>query len=249
MGGGRTLIGGTGYSIQSGKTLINGTAYTISFGTPISSLAVGSSVYANVNGTRTEFLVVHKGNPATDTYDSSCDGIWCLMKDIYEKRVLNSDNIKDYAASSIHSYLNNNFLSLFDTKISTLIKQVKIPYSIYEDYTLEKGLSAKIFLLCCRETGYYTIHDSRVPWDGAILDYFIEGDTDEAKNKRIAYYKGTATEWWTRSKSSKSSSTAWFATTTWGGFQLQGAYNEYGIRPTFILPSTAKIDANNNIIG
>ena len=48
----------------------------------ISTLAVGSSVYLNVGGVRKEFLVVHQGKPSS-LYDSSCNGTWLLMKDIY----------------------------------------------------------------------------------------------------------------------------------------------------------------------
>lgn len=50
-----------------------------------SSLAVGSSVYCNVNGTKTEFIIVHQSKPSS-LYDDSCNGTWLLMKDIYEDR-------------------------------------------------------------------------------------------------------------------------------------------------------------------
>lgn len=51
---------------------------------PISALAVGSSVFCNVNGVKTEFVVVHQGKPS-DMYDDSCNGAWLLMKDVSVK--------------------------------------------------------------------------------------------------------------------------------------------------------------------
>ena len=45
--------------------------------------AVGSIVKIKVNGASKDFIVVQQGNPNTSTYDSSCNGTWLLMKDIY----------------------------------------------------------------------------------------------------------------------------------------------------------------------
>ena len=82
---GRTLIGGTGYDIKKGRTLIDGTGYDITFATSISELPVGTSVYADYNGVRTEFIVIQQGNPDPAIYDDSCNGTWLLIKDIFEK--------------------------------------------------------------------------------------------------------------------------------------------------------------------
>lgn len=38
-------------------------------------IAIGGSIFTNVNNVRTEFLVVHKGNPDASLYDASCDGV------------------------------------------------------------------------------------------------------------------------------------------------------------------------------
>jgi hypothetical protein len=58
----------------------------------VSNIEVGSSVYLNVDGVKTEFLVVHQGNPNSSIYDASCDGTWLLMKNIYENHI--KDNLK-----------------------------------------------------------------------------------------------------------------------------------------------------------
>lgn len=89
--------------------------------------AVGSIVKIKVNGAAKDFIIVHQGKPSS-VYDDSCNGTWLLMKDIYEKRQWNRTNTNDYAGSTTHSYLNDNFYNLIDSEIRAAIKQVKIPY-------------------------------------------------------------------------------------------------------------------------
>ena len=150
--GGKCMVNGTVYNILKGRTLIGGTGYDITFpsaGTKLSALGVGQSVFTNVSGVKKEFLVVHQGLPSS-LYDSSCDGTWLLMKDIYEMRQWNSNSELLYENSSIHSYLNSTFLSLFDANIQSAIKQAKIPYlkggkggSVQSG---ANGLSCKVFM-------------------------------------------------------------------------------------------------------
>lgn len=46
----------------------------------ISTLNVGDSVFCKEDGVDAEYLLVHKGNPDTSIYDSSCNGAWLLRK-------------------------------------------------------------------------------------------------------------------------------------------------------------------------
>ena len=81
IGSGKVLVGGTGYSIDKGRTKVDGTGYDISFGTPIDSLAVGTSVFLPESGSRVEYIIVNQGIPQNSTsYDDSCDGTWLLRK-------------------------------------------------------------------------------------------------------------------------------------------------------------------------
>mgnify|MGYP000706498017 CR=1 FL=1 len=64
--------------------------------------AVGSIVKIKVNGASKDFIVVQQGNPNTSTYDSSCNGTWLLMKDIYTTSTFGNNN--SYKDSSIHTY-------------------------------------------------------------------------------------------------------------------------------------------------
>ena len=62
--------------------------------------AVGSIVKIKVNGASKDFIVVQQGNPNTSTYDSSCNGTWLLMKDIYTTSTFGNNN--SYKDSSIY---------------------------------------------------------------------------------------------------------------------------------------------------
>lgn len=249
---GRVLIAGTGYGIKKGRTLIDGTGYDISFGTPVGELAVGTSVFMNVNGVRTEFIVVHQGNPDATIYDASCNGTWVLAKNIYGVHIWdNTDN--DYKNSEIHAYLNNTFLGLLDSNIQRKIRQVKIPYVNGDGYTDNdvstgaNGLSAKIFLLSYYEVGFNNSPSSLQWVDGAKLDYFLSGTGTSANKRRVAYYNGSAKTWAIRSPN-RFSSTDIYSPNSDGDWYLGGVTLKYGIRPAWVLPfDDAKFDDNFNI--
>ncbi|MCI6095722.1 MAG: DUF6273 domain-containing protein [Clostridiales bacterium] len=246
--GGRELIGGTGYAKKKGRVLVNGTGYDIPFssGIPIGTLPVGSVVKIGVNGKSYDFLVVNQGIPSNSSlYDSSCDGTWLLMKDIYEKRVWNSSNVNKYESSDIHAYLNSTFLNLFDSNIKNAIKQVKIPYRKNGDGGTDQsganGLSAKIFLLSGHEVGWATSNIQFYPQDGAKLDYF---DARSGGNsKRIAHFNGSADKWWLRSLKPQGATLVWYVDSS-GSCSDRSAGASEGIRPAFILPGTLGLVQN-----
>lgn len=206
------------------------------------SLAVGSSVFTNVNGVKTEFIVVHQGKPSS-LYDDSCNGTWLLMKDVYEYRQWHSSNVNNLENSTIHSYLNSTFLNLFDSNIKDTIKQVKIPYRKNggkggTDQSGANGLSTKVFLLSGYEVGWTTSDSSYFPVDGAKLDYFAASSVGDSK--RIAYLNGSATYWWLRSPYTNSTGYVWLVYIG-GGYSYSSATSSDGIRPALVLPSTTNI--------
>lgn len=217
----------------------------------ISTLAVGSSVYLNVGGVRKEFLVVHQGLPSS-MYDESCNGTWLLMKDCYENRQWNSSESNVYETSTVNTYLNGPFLSLFDSNIQGIIKQVKIPYrtnggSGGTDQSGANGLSVKIFPLSGYEVGWTTDIDPYLPVDGVKLAYFESGTSTSAQNKRIAYLNGSAVDWWLRSVNGYAATSVWFVDSS-GGYGVRGVSFSLGIRPALILPSTTLVDDSGNVV-
>lgn len=210
--------------------------------------AVGSIVKLNVNGTATNFIVVHQGLPSSD-YDSSCDGTWLLMENLYEERRFSGPN-NSYGSSEIHSYLNETFINLFDSDIKELIQQVKIPYTngTGTDGTLAtgaNGLSTKVFLLSATEVktwrDYVTCNK-----EGTALDYFSNANN----SIRIGYLDGTATEWYSRSPSvgSSGSSTNVCSINKYGNIGYRQHSLSTGIRPALILPFDLPVDNSGNVV-
>ena len=215
----------------------------------LNSKAIGSTVKLKVGGTMRDFIVVHKGKPS-GIYDASCDGVWLLMKDIYETRQWHSSNVNDYANSTIHAYLNNEFIKLFDANIQAQIKQVKLPYrpGSGTSQTINSGangLTAKIFLLSATEVGYTQSNvNSYIPnAEGAKLDYFTNGN---GTNEKIGYLNGSATIWWLRSPHTSSAACAWYVDSN--GYASNGDCSRtYGVRPALILPSSLLVSDDGSV--
>ena len=209
--------------------------------------AVGSIVKIKVNGASKDFIVVQQGNPNTSTYDSSCNGTWLLMKDIYTTSTFGNNN--SYKDSSIHTYLNGTFYNLIDSNIRAAIKQVKIPYqngtgSGGSLATGSNGLSTKVFLLSGYEVGWTTSDNGYFPKDGVRLAYF--GNSSGGNSKRVAYNGSSAAIWWLRSPRASNYYDVWRVNTD-GSSGNYWYYDSYGVRPAFILPSTLVVSDDGTV--
>lgn len=222
---------------------------------PLSALPVGALISTNVNGTAKSFIVVHHGLPAS-MYDSSCDGTWLLMKDIYENRKWHNYRVNDYEKSTTHSYLNSTFVGLFDSNVQSLIKQVKIPYRKGDGTGTTatsgaNGLSAKIFLLSATEV---SAKGEEFPLEGGELSYFYGCSDTSADIKRVAYLNGAAKSWWLRSPYcwiDYDEEYHYFSSRILDDGTPYRGYAEasWGIRPAMILPSEAIVNPKPNADG
>lgn len=219
-------------------------------GAPLGNLAKGTLIKILENGAPVEHLIVNQGLPSS-MYDASCDGCWVLRKDIAENREWDSsDNY--YKNSDIHAYLNGSWTSRYSAGVLSQIKQVKIPYVNGTGYggsvaSGANGLSCKIFLLSGYEVGFSTSDYSDFPRDGAKLSYFDSGTGSTANNKRIANYNGSATGWWTRSPIPDDTHYVRNVLSD-GDFRNWYCSNTFGVRPALVLPSTALVDQDLNLI-
>ena len=208
--------------------------------TRMSDLEIGRSIKLNLNSTPWEWLVVHQGLPSS-LYDESCNGTWLLLKNIYETRVWNSTDSNILETSTIQSYLNGDFLGLFDPRVQSAIKQVKIPYrknggSGGTDQSGANGLLTKSFLLSGYEVGWTTSNNSYFPIDGACLSYF--SGTEPTDTKRCGYLNGSVTSWWLRSPYSGNTSNVFYVRTDGGTYRSgRKTSTPYGIRPAIIFSS------------
>lgn len=210
--------------------------------------AVGSIVKIKVNGASKDFIVVQQGNPNTSTYDSSCNGTWLLMKDIYTTSTFGNNN--SYKDSSIHTYLNGTFYNLIDSNIRAAIKQVKIPYQTGTGSggslaTGSNGLSTKVFLLSGYEVGWTTSDNSYFPKDGVRLAYF--GNSYGGNSKRIAYNGSSAAIWRLRSPYTSGGSGSVWGVDTGGSGHGYWYGDSCGVRPAFILPSTLVVSDDGTV--
>ena len=183
----------------------------------VKSIAVGDSLWLDVAGIQKEFLVVHQGNPDFSKYDDSCSGTWLLMKDIYAKSKW-QNYASPYASSVVNDYLQKTFDPLLDEKLP--VKEALIPV-LDRDLTTTINYPARVFLLSAAEVIKNTGANQN---EGAILDYFSDGDPA----KRKAYYNGSELKWWTRSK--QSGQNVYTANST-----AENGTNEFGVRPALIL--------------
>ena len=213
----------------------------ISTGTAAGDIDVGATVKINENGQAVDYLVVHQGLPS-DIYDASCEGTWCLRKDIAENRVWNAGNVNDYANSDINSYLNGDWLNRYDADVAGQIVQCKIPYvngtgSGGSVASGANGLSVKVFLLGGYDVGWTTENNQNFPVDGSVLSYFLGTSLEDAK--RIAYLNGSAAYWFLRSPVTSGTNLVWSVSNggSYGGF---GAIGQIGLRPCIILPFSFK---------
>lgn len=216
-----------------------------------SDLAVGDIVKLTENGTPVEYIVVNQGIPTGGSlYDSSCNGTWLLRKDVHS----DMKTARLYTNSSVNTWLNGDFFNSLGAIEQATIKQVKIPYcnspSSGTVASGVNGLSVKSFILCPYEVGGATYANiSASPIDGVKLDYFKNGITTSAKNKRIAYNNGTTTVagWWTRSPNTETSG-IWGISSDGGFAQNISTDRSNGVRPALILPFTAIFDKDTKIL-
>lgn len=217
--------------------------------TSLGGKKVGSIVKLKVSGKATNFIVVHQGKPS-NIYDNSCNGTWLLMKDIYEKRVWQSNNINKYESSEIHTYLNNTFLNRFDSNIKNAIKQVKIPYrknggSGGTTQQGANGLPCKIFLLSAPEVRFS--HDFIDSGEGANLSYFASCALNVKDSTRVAYYNGSPNSWWLRSPFANETDSAWHVNYDGSYDILHTTAASEGIRPALILPSNLLVSDDGSV--
>lgn len=208
----------------------------------ISTLNVGDSVFCKEDGVDTEYLLLHKGNPDTSMYDSSCDGAWLLRKTAKMDMQWNETSANNYPPSSINTWMNGTFYNTLNVK--SIISQVKIPYSDPDTFNTvhsgSDGLSAKIFLLSCKETGAGTGGtpiENKMSYEGTVLDWFAANSA----NRKFA------STWWLRSVNNDAMDSAWFIYAD-GTYGLWDTTRIYSARPAFIVPLDTPIDSSNNII-
>lgn len=203
--------------------------------TTLAAQEVGSTVTLKVNGADAEFLVVHQGNPDPDVYDPSCEGTWLLMKNVYSQRPWGSASC--YADAPVHTWLNSTFLELLDSGIRPAVKTVRLPYAEGSDvHTGAEGVSAQIFLLSMREMGTPAAQKTGLADEGALLDYFTDGDGGDDP------LRASSARYWTRSPYTGGGGNVWSVAGESGICSYRVGSSSYGVRPALILPQAIPVE-------
>lgn len=212
---------------------------------------VGDIVKIRESGTAVNYIIVHKGKPS-NMYDDSCDGVWLLRQNAYPGHIaFDADNCNDYENSDIHSWLNGEYLNSIDPRIREVIRTVKIPFKKGTGngggsvLTGANGLTCRVFLLAGYEVGFTASVDKYFPVDGAKLSYFLEGNTNSAKSKRICCENDTAAIWWLRSQDTNYDDIGWVVMED-GGYHSGCAHNvSQCARPAFVLSYDLLVDSDD----
>lgn len=200
----------------------------------------------NVNGVRTEFLVVHQGLPGS-MYDSSCNGTWILPKSTISgvpELKWDGGNFAQYSESTINTYLSTTFIGMLDSKVQNVISQANIittNTSTIAGAPETVNASTKAFLISLTEMG---VTNRYVEALGAKLSYFEDGEGSSAVGKR-----GWNSAYWTRSCSTSSRNIVYYCYSDGEYAGDNPNSSVLGVRPTMILSSKATFDENFNIVG
>ena len=220
----------------------------------LSTVQVGDIVDLPYNGVMVPHIVVQIGNPDPEMYDSSCDGVWLLRKDIVEEGRWNSSNANTLSGSTIMTTM-QGYVSQYDSTVQAAMQTVKIPYCTGGGNTtintLANGLQCQMFPLSGYELGWTTGTTPYLPVDGAKLSYFESGTGISANNKRIATLNGSVASWWLRSPYTGNVNGV-VGVYSNGDYDDWNANNSYGVRPCFILPTTFQstyyVDPNSGTV-
>lgn len=124
--------------------------------TTIDNLPAGTIVKDTIDDAEFEFIVVNQGVPQQSSlYDSSCNGTWLMLKQLYNQQVWNgSGGTSIYSGSQIASYLNGDFYNLLSANLRNALQTAKIPYASGTSVSAgTSGVESKVFLLSALELG------------------------------------------------------------------------------------------------
>ena len=190
-------------------------------------------------------LILRKDLIGTGEIDTTRKNCWGADSYIETKPFSEYDR---YDKTKMDYYLNNNFIKLFDKKISSIIckTNIKIANNLEDSFYI----SRKFFLLSTSELGYFKYFNLlKLKWsygygganDGKPLKYF--GDSND--NRATLEDEKTIIPWWTRTNGL----TYYCAVGFNGGLITESSTDEYyGVRPAFCIPNNTIIEKNDSII-
>jgi hypothetical protein len=218
----------------------------------LGSKNVGDIVKLNVTNpttVATDFIVVHKGKETeSEIYNSGfADGVVLLLRAAGDYRAWNSAGYTTYLTPYIKNALEQFYLLTLDPAIQNEIIQVNIP--IHSFNTTNIKVSCKIFPLSAIEVGGFGMSTlAYMPQEGVRFDYFLQGDSQPALERRIAFPGGSNSDWWLRTPTTHANEGgAWYCNYAgYPGWDLPSSNK--GLRYAIVLPKSILVDDSGNVI-
>ena len=190
------------------------------------------------------YIVIQQGKPESGNYDDSCDGTWLIRQNDPTAFRWDTESGTLYPDSDVNNWLNITFLHFLTSDFRNALKTVRIPYcSNRSPETIAsgpQGLECQVFLLSASEIGANSGY-GQPSTEGALLQYFIAGDTSSAKNRRSSIKN----KYWTRSVSTNS---GWAILQNAGDPDDLNVNTAYPVMPVIILPSYLPVDDNDHVL-
>ena len=204
-------------------------------GLELSTIAEGSIVKLNENGSPVEFYV------AKHNYESGLNGAGrtlLVRKDTYMEGTTNtvvwdSDNTGVYPACTLDGWFNSTYKAVLDDAVQTAIGTTNIYCGTAITSLVVASCARGIFALSMTELGF--TDSNYIPVEGSALPI--------ASKLLIAYFNGTATGQASRTYY-RNNGNYYFLVNRSGSKVYRNKSSSEGYpRPAFTLPSTAKFDA------
>ena len=201
----------------------------------ISKLEEGTIIKIKENGVLQDYYL------AQHNYQPTLNGsgrVLFARKEGYGYHVWNSSANSTYANSTIDTFLNGDFKTLFDADVREAMGETSIPNAVGYGNSSVTTLQKSVFLLSVTELGKShskaSVEGEAVPI-ADMLDILNVGGEATAQWTRTPYNGGTGDVWWISSVGTLTN----YAVAT----------GSYGIRPCFTLPNTATVLPEANLDG
>ena len=196
----------------------------------LSSIAEGSIVKLNENGSPVEFYV------AKHDYESVLNGAGrtlLVRKNCYDSHVWHTSNVNAFATSSIDTWLNGDYKALLAPDVQSSIGTTKFYYTPGNGITTVNTLERSVFILSYTELS-----------DGVATSWAnIEGTNLPIRDKlQEAQLNGVDVFQWTRTPDTSGNVNA-FCWLTNSGVARYNCTESLGVCPCFTLPSGTLFDA------
>jgi hypothetical protein len=221
-------------------------------GSTLGLQAVGAAVQIRESGVLQRYLVLNQGNPSS-AYQGYNNATLLIRERALGNRQMHSAYLNNYQGSDINTWLNNDYLNIFDMGIRSQIVQGRIPFRPGSGTSPvinsgANGLLTRAFLLSYTEAGFS--QSSITPnTEGIRFPLFPPAVNSQGNSGQVALNdSGSAALWWLRSPHVAGTG-VYLAVSAIGALSWNDANSTGAPRPIIALPSTMTVSASGEVIG